>query len=526
MRRRGEHCASCPDIPLRKHSRQELGLEDAGEAPWEFDTVRGKSEGNFFPDGDASLLSVSTEDTSLNPTVRPNKSKLPPTLRMLFEDDTTDSAQPSLEPSFPHLSPAPLAGVIPSRARGRSRGATVPEPVEETQTAKKPSFVFPPRTSTPRSDAKVLLTSESEPDASGFDDIQWQSADNAVQSKWPRLSEEDPALDEPVATPRTASTDDGSTGDAEGTVAPIPPDDGGSDVLYHPLEATRGTSSSPKSLPIVHTPVSAPPIRKRSQSNTTDTASPAVPRSAKERNLMASIDFHFPPLSGGISQPSSAPMRWNPSDIDSVVPRRMPSPGSLLIRSAPVEHEQPAGHSIPSTSTQLPVSRRPSLSRLASVSGRETMQPSPITPIWSREDRDLHEMPTVPGLKDVLKVNFLWVESFNAIKLVVPRYPQLHPNINLGWLIYYHRRRFLITTKSHPNSIFPLQVMTCHRSPDRLPCSTNQHLLQALHSIHCTTTGSSMRRLHSRKDMCGRILMVLHSHSPVPIQRMDPSSDH
>lgn len=377
-------------------------LDDQTEAPWEFDTVRGKSDGNLLGDGESSLLVAPADDGSLNPTVRPNKSKVPPTLRMLFEDDSTETTQADFEATFSHLSPAtPVVG-IPSRARGRSRSTAVPEPPGEALTARQPTFVFPPRASTPRTESDALLTDEPESDLGGG---------LTIQTTWPSLAEEND-LDVPVSMMKANGLAEESTrsnsADSESFEAPP-----------HLPDAHAPVSSSPKSVPSAQPPI-PPMIRKRSQSNTADALAPLVLRPMKEPNLTSSIDFHFPPLSGGIPRtpPVSAPLRLTlggpvnlsttPLDAPGGL-KRIPSPfalGGSQTRPTATEHEGPSTpHSAVPVSTQIPLARRPSLSRLTSLSGKEVaVHPSPTTPNRIRDEKDFSDLPAMPGLKDVLKV--------------------------------------------------------------------------------------------------------------------------
>jgi protein-serine/threonine kinase len=130
------------------------------EASWEFDTVRARPSVDLSQGAD--FLSVHLADDTPNPTIRAPTSKVPVTLRMLFED----SDQP-VEPlqisgldtpiSIPSSSLLPPPSVPALRGRNRSRsGATSPsEPEEDILTAKQPTFQFPPRSAVPRMTRKL-----------------------------------------------------------------------------------------------------------------------------------------------------------------------------------------------------------------------------------------------------------------------------------------------------------------------------------------------------------------------------------
>lgn len=427
--------------------------------------MRGRPGEESSSGADSLSEGLTTEDTSLNPTVRPVKSKVPATLRMLFEDDLSESeTRQGLEPSLlSHLSPPPPVGVLPPRIRAHSRSAATPEAAEESQTAKQPAFVFPPRSSTPRTETKTLLTLDLG-DSLEFEDARWQS-DSGVQTKWPRLAEQD---DMPIVPHSAVSSHaDESRDQKEDPLTSIPPELD-APHLDTPFNQHTDVSSSPKlsgQSPVVAL------SRKRSQSNTSDVSSPTAQRPMKERTLNASIDFHFPPLSGGIpSQPVNStsaasrpiPIENTPSSSSdgTVVPRRIPSPvllSSSHTRLPPSEHEV----TLTSVPPHAPMARKPSLSRLMSVVTKDPMQPSPTTPIRVREERETHDIPLVPGLKDVLKVWLLMIADLGA-KSCYHRSPPSRLNINLECLIFCLPRHSLITTKMPRASTVLLLTMTCH----------------------------------------------------------------
>src|SRR5882762_7375023 len=65
---------------------QEAGLDDND---WEFDTVRGRSDESSTP----SLESTGTNIQHSPATIRPLPSKLPSSLRLLFNDDVSSNTE-------------------------------------------------------------------------------------------------------------------------------------------------------------------------------------------------------------------------------------------------------------------------------------------------------------------------------------------------------------------------------------------------------------------------------------------------
>ena len=143
------------------------GADDPGPAPWEFDTVRGNLSLDLHTTGDTTTHATFDTASSPNPTIRPPPSKVPSTLRMLFEDSDAPAEPlklPGFDPPHASLTPGLLPPVSHPRSRGRSCSAAShnDEHDEDILTAKQPTFEFPPRTSTPR--ATQNLTSLSDVD--------------------------------------------------------------------------------------------------------------------------------------------------------------------------------------------------------------------------------------------------------------------------------------------------------------------------------------------------------------------------
>ncbi|OBZ68148.1 Serine/threonine-protein kinase nak1 [Grifola frondosa] len=138
--------------------------ESVDENPWEFDTVRGRSA-SALDHLDSSFLSMADHDSSSSlPTVRPPpNSKVPATLRMLFEDETTlpDPFRiQAFDPSSGDFQATSsfLPSISPSRGRSPLKGPMTAESTgDDPRTAKQSNFVFPPRPSTPRSKSGVRV---------------------------------------------------------------------------------------------------------------------------------------------------------------------------------------------------------------------------------------------------------------------------------------------------------------------------------------------------------------------------------
>ncbi|KAH9935445.1 kinase-like domain-containing protein [Fomitopsis serialis] len=116
-------------------------LEDHDD--WQFDTVRGRPSLDVGqPDTDTSLL-VADDDSSSYPTIRPPVSKVPPTLRMLFEDDSAGTAaDPFRIPGMDQSQTDSLLSSL-SPARGRSPfkpPASIDMNAESPDTAKQADF--------------------------------------------------------------------------------------------------------------------------------------------------------------------------------------------------------------------------------------------------------------------------------------------------------------------------------------------------------------------------------------------------
>lgn len=455
--------------------------------PWEFDTVRARPSLDLgYPEGSSSL-SVDVEDDGLasSTTVRPPpSSKVPPTLRMLFEDET-GTPDPFRIPGFdlPLLDTKPppspvLSSMSHSPVRGRSAlKSPAPDILGEVpETARQSDFVFPPRTSTPR--AKSKLSRQTSDDG-----------DNE-RERLPPLGPGIPLGKSslPLGAPSTPVSS--SNGAARSTPS------------YREVRASRGLADieipgRPDTDSFdIRTEVSTPPIilssssperpvvperptisRKRSKSSATG----GMPSSllAGRRDYPSptpTSGFRFPPPSSlsteaaragpsslSISDGQTGYKRSSPTraygsttstdstispgshqathSLDvSVLPRRMPSPAGSLPTPPPLARAYSAAatpdeQASSSTVDSRNIPRKPSLNRLASVAVMENVYKPPSRP-WMR-NRDsrggsLTESSAfhgpngpLPGLKDILKVPTLTSEHRLGMSDLLPPSPSI-----------------------------------------------------------------------------------------------------
>lgn len=449
----------CPTFNVISSSQPSSDIED--DNPWEFDTVRGRPSVDLGQADIDPVLLTMTDDRagSSYPTIRPSASKVPATLRMLFEDEDTapeSFRMPGFEPSHidtqPPSSPL-LQSVSHSPVRGRSvfKTTTFDPSGEVPDTAKQSDFAVP-RTSTPR--AKSKLSSQA------------TKRDDDENEPLPPLGPGIPLGKAPLIS--------GASLVAAGTVGAkgIP--------AYREIRANRGIAdieipqrgndtsfdlSGEVSTPPIVLSSSSPersilpdrPAVSRKRSKSTATGGVSAPR---HLTPPSTAGFRFPPTaqssSGELDAHPPSPTldlpfghgRTSPAHVStstllpnlhqsthsldaSLLPRRLPSPGSLptppLItraRSAAAVTDSivqdPSNSSLP-VNAQAMV-RKPSLNRLASVAVMENVHFAAIPPSrpWARtregrggslaEGSGLHSSSTpLPGLKDVLKVSSFMV---------------------------------------------------------------------------------------------------------------------
>lgn len=122
-----------------------LKIAEDDDDLWQFDTIRRKSLMNVQNDDDDMDLPSSVDPPSIAPTVRPAPTRLPTSLRGLFDDDTAPNGtlKPSLPPSttIPVFTPPVVSS--PAREVASTKKVGLPEGVDDVQLAKYNAFSFP-----------------------------------------------------------------------------------------------------------------------------------------------------------------------------------------------------------------------------------------------------------------------------------------------------------------------------------------------------------------------------------------------
>ncbi|KAG9316533.1 kinase-like domain-containing protein [Chiua virens] len=156
--------------PLDWEGEEKKDLERVAEEDddlWQFDTFRRTSFLDLPSEDDDVDFPSSMDIPSTVPTVRPAPTRLPTSLRGLFDEDTApnDTLKPSLPmpPTVP-LMTTPLATPLmssPARDVSGTKKVGTPEGVDDIQLAKYNEFSFPNRR--PRHDPLIRRTAESSP---------------------------------------------------------------------------------------------------------------------------------------------------------------------------------------------------------------------------------------------------------------------------------------------------------------------------------------------------------------------------
>ncbi|KAI0633588.1 hypothetical protein C8Q77DRAFT_1157780 [Trametes polyzona] len=556
----GTRASMAAPLPWEEEEEREREIQDGSdlevdENPWEFDTVRGRSTSSLDrlePDN-ALLTLLEDEAAGGQSTVRPPPANVPVRLRNLFDygDPPPDSFPiPTFEMPTEELMANPSLNVAspPQRGRSPSRGLTTPEPPgDDPRTAKQSAFVFPPRSSTPRSKSRGGDQEETEPPPS------------PLERKRERLPPLGPGI--PRAAAPTLSSSD-AEGKSTPVLKPIP--------TYREVRSTRGVPNIeiPEASPIDPSVNSPPPIvlstsspersttdrpiasRKRSQSSTGGTPSPLAPGSSRGRAL-ATPDFRFPPISPlsattqGDSASSSplptfklphghdrrSPTHSSVSTIStisttssihqtsqsldaSILPKRLASPGGSLPTPPPIVRARSATALDPPSSfaaaqnsvissTRVPF-RRPSLTRLGSAG----ILDMPIRPFAKRgEERSgspaessfsqSSGMP-VPGLRDVLKIPTLSSEHKLGMSDLLPPSPSPFPIPTRPTKPAGTYPQPNSTASSSTTSLNSLSSYPNHSSSDlRLASDLSSSFTSHTRSLSLGTNGGSGGNLHS-----------------------------
>lgn len=412
-------------------------------------------------------------------TVKPSQSKLPTSLRHLFDNDVTSSPDPFRIPGFsatnkdavsgipgsPVPPPSPATPLPVARDRAARRALRIENSPEDALNLSTATFAFPPRAISNATKAKVG-SSLSPPD-------------DQVNSASPYHGH----ADKPSTVPSSSLSETSMIGSNTSVPAPVPSKilgrrdlrlDPGDLDLEMPLQGSGhevnifttanddGPSVDARLLPALSR--RSPSSRNRSQSTTQGPPS----TSSVEQNPPLPSDFHFPPYSSS-SDPNQlvssipefrqrariSPTRGgaqislhNPTQsldarISAGSPRR-PSPPSLappiLARSRSATPADDAPHDIhvgPFPSGVKP-QRRPSLHRLASLTVVEMPPTVPPTRPWSKFGRGrsgnsaggVGDLSGIPDLKDVLKVNLFHTLLITLTDIAQP--PELTSEYQLG----------------------------------------------------------------------------------------------
>ena len=454
-------------------------------------------------------------------TVRPSPAKFPTSLRVLFDNDVSNTSDPFRIPGFgnggggpsasPSISTPPLAlpntiSSPPARDRGAiKRAMTTDGILDDVPALNKATFAFPPPV-TPRARSR-MGTNASNPVEGGISDPLESNREKSSAS----ISRRGRHVGDSSLTDFNFPATGSNATKAGQTFRDIRSSRGPADIEIPPQSSETSLELGPSPLP----PVSdSNPTTASSSLTTTDSRASSRNRSQSgvpnSRSLHPPApddkrvnEFHFPAIpspsppgsgySSGRDEHSStlAPTskthdRTSPThasvsslttspqsvhhpthslDVPPSVglPRRMPPPGSLpplnsivRSRSATPSDGHVADYNIsPHPGRSVPPSRKPSLSRLASVAVMETVQPpmtpptKPFaTPVRKRSGSSTSGMSDItglPGLKDVLKVRITfftfsmhffslhaWRSALVFANTLIPQIPSLSSEHHLG----------------------------------------------------------------------------------------------
>ncbi|KAI0297184.1 kinase-like domain-containing protein [Russula brevipes] len=144
--------------PLPWEKESDPGRPETDENPWEFDTVRGRSSS-------ASGLGpaqITLSEGQASTTIKPQSSKLPTSLRHLFDNDVTSAPDPFRIQGFsaagkdtapgitgsPALPSSPATPLPVARDRAARRALRIENSLEDGPNLSTATFAFPPRRAT------------------------------------------------------------------------------------------------------------------------------------------------------------------------------------------------------------------------------------------------------------------------------------------------------------------------------------------------------------------------------------------
>jgi protein-serine/threonine kinase len=428
----------------KENDSEELEFD---ENPWEFDTVRGMS---FDLSGSGSPQAAN-EDQSLA-TVRPQPSKLPTSLRHLFDSDIASVPDPfripgfnssnkeaasaipnsQLPPPSPVVPPPPPPPSVP-RDRTARRALRIDSSFEDSPNLSTATFAFPPRTISRGTKAKAITgpppsegqgnsshpghverpsTAPASPSSETMTFRNGTSTSNTVVPKF--VGRRDPRLD-------TSEPDLGSVFHRPGheTNLPTISKDGGPLADARSAATSRNPASQKRSQSTTRVPPSRPSLEQNSPLPPEFQFPGHISSSDHEHSSFSSSVLRAraresPTRAGASETPLSLHSSTHSLDgqIPTSLPRR-PSPPSLAppvlgrSRSAtPADDRTPDAHTGPFPGGHRP-QQRPSLYRLASETAPQTKTPSkPVRGRSGNSAGGVGDLSGIPGLKDVLKVNF------------------------------------------------------------------------------------------------------------------------
>ncbi|KAI0305784.1 hypothetical protein B0F90DRAFT_1815350 [Multifurca ochricompacta] len=405
-------------LPWEKEGNHNSGKSELDENPWEFDTVRGWT----FNGPDSGSQVISNEDQAFA-TVKPQPSKLPTSLRHLFDGDATGPPDPFRIPGFnaaskdtvsgipglPLPQPSPVAPLSVPRDRAARRALRVENSFEDGPNLSTATFAFPPRTVSRGTKAKLVT---------GFPSSEDQSNSSSSPS-----SSYSGHSDRPLTAPSTSSSEMMvNNAQAPTSVTPrrrdmrLEPGDPDLEILPQrsSYETNRLTTRKDDGLSAVVITRPSPASRNRSRSST---QGPPLRPAFPTLHPGLALVFH---QRGPVHQTNKLPF----------ITLRTPSMPEFRrgrSRSATPADDLPHDPNAGLFPGGLKPQRRPSLHRLASLAVMETTPAtSPSKPYSKRSRRSSG----IPGLKDVLKAPALTSEYQLGMSDLLPPSPTtLHTNL-------------------------------------------------------------------------------------------------